>query len=65
MPENFPRPNDTDANHEERVEKTIRNMESAEFAAEFAEGKELEAIKAKNRRRENSLRGTHPETDRK
>lgn len=63
MPKNFPRPNDPD-DYDERVEKTIRNMEAAEFAAEFAEGKELEAIKAKNRRRLNSLRGTHPETER-
>lgn len=51
MPKNFPRPNDS-ADYEERIKKTIHNKESAEFAAEFAEGKELEAIKEKNRRRE-------------
>lgn len=56
MTNNFPKPNDS-ANLEERVKKTIRNKEAAEFAAEFAEGKELEAIKAKNKRRENALRG--------
>lgn len=63
--ENVPRPNDTDADYEERVEKTIRNMEAAEFAAEFADGNERAAIKAKNKRREDALRGTHTKPDKK
>lgn len=63
--ENVPRPNDTDADYEERVEKTIRNIVAAEFAAEFADGDELKAIEEKNKRRENALRGSHPETGKK
>lgn len=63
--ENIPRPNDTDVDYEERVEKTIRNMKAAEFAAEFADGKELESIQAKNKRREDALRGTNHKSERK
>ena len=51
-----PRPNDT-ADYSERLKKTISNKEAAEYAMEFAEGKELAAIKEKNARRENSMRG--------
>lgn len=54
MSENAPGPNDP-ATYEERAKKTIRNMENAEMAAEFADGKELAAIKAKNARREKNL----------
>ena len=60
MTRNNPRPNDP-ANYEERVKKTIDNMEAAEDAMEFAEGKELAAIKAKNARRENSIWGSSHE----
>lgn len=60
MSENAPGPNDS-APYEERAKKTIRNRENAEMAAEFAEGKELAAIKAKNARREKSLGWSSPE----
>lgn len=43
------------APYEERVKKTIRNMENAEAAMDFADGKELFAIKEKNARRKESL----------
>ncbi|TQR20284.1 small, acid-soluble spore protein tlp [Psychrobacillus vulpis] len=49
-----PGPNDS-ADNKERLKKTIKNMEAAEFAMEFAEGKELVAIKEKNARREESI----------
>ena len=49
-----PRPNDL-ADNEERLKKTISNMEAAEAAMEFAEGKEFDAIKEKNARREESI----------
>ena len=48
---------------EEKAKKTIRNMESAEAAMEFAEGKELAAIKAKNARRRKSLGWSSEEND--
>lgn len=60
MAKNNPRPNDP-ADYEERVKKTISNMEAAEEAMKFAEGKELSAIKAKNARRENSIWGSPDE----
>lgn len=60
MTKNNPRPNDP-ADYEERVKKTIGNMEAAEEAMAFAEGKELAAIKAKNARRESSLWGSSNE----
>jgi small acid-soluble spore protein (thioredoxin-like protein) len=60
MTRNNPRPNDP-ADYEERVNKTIGNMEAAEEAMKFAEGKELEAIKKKNARREESITGSSNE----
>ncbi len=51
-----PKPNDTDDNVN-RLKKTISNMEAAEAAMEFAEGKELETIKEKNKRRKESIEG--------
>lgn len=60
MTRNKPRPNDP-ADYDERVKKTIDNMEAAEDAMKFAEGKELAAIKEKNERREASLRGLQNE----
>lgn len=38
--------------------KPISNMEEAEEAIKFAKGKELASIKAKNKRRENSIWGS-------
>jgi small acid-soluble spore protein (thioredoxin-like protein) len=55
-----PKPNDTD-NTVNRLKKTISNMEAAEAAMEFAEGKELEAIKEKNERRKESIEGLQSE----
>ena len=43
------------ADNEERLKKTISNMEAAEAAMEFAEGKELATIKKKNERRKESI----------
>ena len=43
------------------MNKTIGNMEAAEEAMKFAEGKELEAIKKKNARREESITGSSNE----
>lgn len=60
MPRSNPKPNDT-ADYEERIRKTISNMEAAEYAMQFAEGKELESIKEKNARRENSITGSDNE----
>ena len=63
MDRNNPRPNDP-ADYEERVKKTISNMEAAEEAMKFAEGKELESIKEKNARREDSITSTNNEINR-
>ncbi|WP_210468118.1 small, acid-soluble spore protein tlp [Sporosarcina sp. 6E9] len=60
MDRNNPRPNDP-ADYEERVRKTIGNMEAAEEAMKFAEGKELETIKEKNARRLESITSTNNE----
>ena len=60
MSRNNPRPNDP-ADYEERVRKTIGNMEAAEEAMKFAEGKELQSIKEKNARREESITSTNNE----
>ena len=49
-----PKPNDSDDNVN-RLKKTISNMEAAEVAAEFADGKELSAIKEKNERRKENI----------
>lgn len=62
MTKNNPKPNDF-VTYEERVKKTIRNMEAAEEAMKFADGKELEAIKKKNERREESIWGTSDDND--
>lgn len=51
-----PIPNDSSDN-KERLKKTIGNMEAAEEAMEFAEGKELSAIKEKNGRRKDAIEG--------
>jgi len=54
------KPNDSD-NNVNRLKKTISNMEAAEAAMEFAEGKELAAIKEKNERRKESIEGLQTE----
>ncbi|WP_391206894.1 small, acid-soluble spore protein tlp [Psychrobacillus sp. L4] len=54
MPNTSQRPNDL-ATNKERLKKTINNMEAAEAAMEFAEGKELASIKEKNERRKESI----------
>ena len=50
----MPRSNDSD-NNVNRLKKTISNMEAAEAAMEFADGRELAAIKAKNERRKDNI----------
>lgn len=60
MTKNTPRPNDP-ADNETRLKKTISNMEAAEEAMQYAEGKELDTIKAKNERREGSIEGLRDE----
>ena len=63
MDRNNPRPNDP-ADYEERVKKTISNMEAAEEAMKFAEGEELESIREKNERREDSITSSNNEINR-
>lgn len=48
-------PNDRDTTTD-RLKRTITNMEAAEAAMEFTDGKELAAIQAKNERRKESIR---------
>lgn len=55
-----PGPNDS-ASNKKRLKKTINNMEAAEEAMEFAEGKELASIKEKNARREENIEGLRAE----
>ena len=54
------KPNDSDDNVN-RLKKTISNMEAAEAAMEFAEGKELASIKEKNERRKENIEGLRSE----
>ncbi len=49
-----PKPNDS-ADNMERYKKTISNMEAAEEAMNFAEGKERTLIQEKNARRKKSV----------
>lgn len=55
-----PGPNDS-ADNKKRLKKTIKNMEAAEVAIEFAEGKELASIKGKNERRKESIKDLQEE----
>lgn len=55
-----PIPNDSEDN-EERLKKTINNMEAAEEALNLADGKERELIKEKNARRKESIEGLRNE----
>lgn len=57
-----PIPNDS-ADNVDRLKKTISNMEAAEEAMNFAEGKELASIKEKNERRENSIESLRSEIE--
>lgn len=50
----MPRSNDSDDNVN-RLKKTISNFEAAEAAMEFADGKELASIEAKNERRKGNI----------
>ena len=54
MAKNYPKPNDP-ADNKKRLNKTIGNMEAAEEAMKFAEGKEFEKIKENNDRRKESM----------
>lgn len=49
-----PKPNDS-ADNMERYKKTISNMEAAEEAMNFADGKERTLIQEKNARRKKSV----------
>jgi len=55
-----PKPNDS-ADNEERLKKTMSNLEAAEAAMEFAEGKELAAIQKKNARRKEGIKNLKDE----
>lgn len=57
-----PKPNDS-ADNMERYKKTVSNMEAAEDAMNFAEGKELKSIKEKNDRRRISLEALEDELE--
>lgn len=48
-------PNDWDTTAD-RLKRTIINMEAAEAAMEFTDGKDLAAIQTKNERRKDSIR---------
>lgn len=54
MANNYPKPNDP-ADNKKRLNKTISNMEAAEDAMKFAEGKEFKQIQKKNERRAESI----------
>lgn len=54
MTGNYPKPNDP-ADNKKRLNKTIGNMEAAEEAMKYADGKEFEKIKEKNERRKESM----------
>ena len=64
MPKNTPKPDDRSDNVEklqDMVKNTIGNMEAAEETMAFSDGKELEAIREKNARREASIEGFREE----
>lgn len=61
---NTPNPDDRSDNAEklkDMVQNTIGNMEAAEETMAFADGKERDAIKAKNERRKESIEGMRNE----
>jgi small acid-soluble spore protein (thioredoxin-like protein) len=55
-----PQPNDS-ADNVERLNNTINNMEAAEEAMAFADGKELKKIKEKNEKRKEAISGLNSE----
>lgn len=73
MTRNTPKPDDRSDNVEkiqDTVKNTIANMEAAEETMAFSDGRELEALKEKNARRKESIKGLRAEiideaTDRK
>jgi len=73
MTRNTPKPDDRSDNVEkiqDTVKNTIANMEAAEETMAFTNGRELEALKEKNARRNESIKGLREEiideaTDRK
>ena len=54
MPKTKRGPNDR-SNSEERLKKTIRHMEAAEIALEYASKEDIAAIKKKNEQRSDSI----------
>ncbi|WP_017380694.1 small acid-soluble spore protein Tlp [Paenisporosarcina sp. TG-14] len=63
---NTPKPDDRSDNAEklkEMKKNTVDNMEAAEEAMHFADGKELEDIKQKNARRKESIEGFQKEIE--
>ena len=60
MPKTQRGPNDR-SNNEERLKNTIRHMEAAETAMEYAPEKDLAAIKKKNEQRAKSIEGLEKE----
>ncbi|MFU0791064.1 small acid-soluble spore protein Tlp [Cerasibacillus sp. JNUCC 74] len=61
---NQPKPDDRSDNVErlqEMVQDTIQNIEKAHETMEFTSGEEKEAIKAKNKRREQAIEGMRAE----
>jgi len=54
MPKTKRGPNDR-SNSEERLKKTIRHMEAAEIALEYASKEDIAAIKKKNEQRADSM----------
>ncbi|QUG40276.1 small, acid-soluble spore protein tlp [Psychrobacillus sp. INOP01] len=54
MPKTRRGPNDR-SNSEERLKKTIRHMEAAEIAREYAPAKDLAGIEKKNEQRAKSI----------
>ncbi|MFX3675130.1 MAG: small acid-soluble spore protein Tlp [Paenisporosarcina sp.] len=66
MTRNTPKPDDRSDNVEklqDMVKNTIGNMEAAEETMAFTDGKELEAIREKNARREASIAGFREEIE--
>ena len=64
MTRNTPKPDDRSDNVEkiqDTVKNTISNMEAAEETMAFTDGRELEALKEKNARRKESIKGLRQE----
>lgn len=64
MTMNRPKPDDRSDNVEklqDMVQNTLENIEESESSMEFASAEEREQIKAKNKRREESIHGMREE----